>query len=408
MLEFIKLHKIKQVPAGITAPKGFTANAVNSGLRKKKLDFGVFFSEKSCNCSGCFTKNIVKAAPVLFSSLNIKNKIHAVVINSGIANACTGKRGYADTKKTAEVTAKLLNLKSKNILVFSTGVIGKFLDMKKIIPGLEKVIPLLKQEGHKNISEAILTTDTVKKEIAVEFFIKGKKMRIGAMAKGSGMIAPNIATMLVFITSDINIEKKLLNEIFTELADKSFNKITIDGDMSTNDSAVILCNGTAGNRLLTGKDKKEIRIFYNNLYYVMDELAKQLVADGEGVTKFIQINVINAGTVKDARKIGFKIANSPLVKTAFYGSDANWGRVLASAGASGVNFNPDKVEIKFGRYVLYRNGMPVKFNEKRLKKYLDKREIEVFFNVGSGKESFLVYTSDLTEEYIKINAHYRS
>lgn len=405
MFDFIK---IKEISSGITAPVGFKANGINAGLRKKNLDLGLFYSEKSCICAGVFTKNVIKAAPVIFSSANIKNKIQAVVINSGIANACTGKKGFADTQKTALKTAALLNIKKNNVLVFSTGVIGKYLDMKKITGGLKKLVSILTKKGHENIAKAIMTTDLVKKEAAVEFNIKGKSVKIGAMAKGAGMIAPNMATMLCFITSDITIEKKLLNKIFKDIVNKTFNRITIDGDMSTNDSVVMLCNGLIGNKIITSKDKKEIKVFSANLYYVMDKLAKELVKDGEGVTKFIKIKINSAKSKKDAEKIGFKIANSPLVKTAFYGSDANWGRILGAVGASGVIFNPDKVEIKFGKYSLYKNGSPVKFSEKKLEKYLKQSEVDVYVNLNQGKESCVIYTSDLTEEYIKINAHYRS
>ncbi len=399
---------MKTIQSGITAPKGFLAGGINCGIKKKKMDLSLVYSEKPSTCAGTFTKNIVKSPTVLFSSENITNNIQAVVINSGIANACTGKRGYNDTKKTAEIISKLLNIQKKNVLVFSTGVIGVYLDIKKIEAGLKKLAPSLSKKAHNNASEAILTTDTVKKEIAVEFMIKGKKVRLGGMAKGSGMIAPDMATMLAFITSDINIEKKVLTGIFKETVNKTFNRITIDGDMSTNDSVVILCNAMAENKLITEKNIKELKIFYNSLYYVLDELTKQIIKDGEGATKFIKVNILNSKNEKEALKIGFKIANSPLVKTAFYGCDANWGRILAAAGSAGVKFDPDKIEIKFGKHALFKNGLPVKFSEKTLKKYLQKKEIDLFFNLKTGSNNIVIYTSDLTENYIKINAHYRS
>ncbi len=399
---------MKTIQSGITAPKGFLAGGINCGIKKKKIDLGVLYSENPCICAGTFTKNIVKSPTVQFSSENIKNNIQAVVINSGIANACTGKRGYNDTKKTAEIISELLKIQKNNVLVFSTGVIGVYLDIKKIEAGLKKLAPSLSKKAHNNASEAILTTDTVKKEIAVEFMIKGKKVRLGGMAKGSGMIAPDMATMLAFITSDINIEKKVLTGIFKETVNKTFNRITIDGDMSTNDSVVILCNAMAENKLITEKNIKELKIFYNSLYYVLDELTKQIIKDGEGATKFIKVNILNSKNEKEALKIGFKIANSPLVKTAFYGCDANWGRILAAAGSAGVKFNPDKIEIKFGKHTLFKNGLPVKFLEKTLKKYLQKKEIDLFFNLKTGSNNIVIYTSDLTENYIKINAHYRS
>ncbi|MBU1076001.1 MAG: bifunctional glutamate N-acetyltransferase/amino-acid acetyltransferase ArgJ [Spirochaetes bacterium] len=408
MFKLIKQNKVKQVKYGICAPTGFTANAVNVGLRKKKLDLGILYSEKPCIWAGTFTKNLAIAAPVKFTLSNQNNTVQAIVVNSGIANACTGKKGFNMTLKTAKITANLFNIHYKNTLIFSTGVIGRVPDIKKVTDGLKKIVPVLKKEGHTNISNAILTTDTVKKEIAVECVIKGKKVKIGAMAKGSGMIGPDMATLLVFVTTDISIEKKILTGMFKDVVDHTLNRITIDGDMSTNDSAVILANGMAENEVLTSQDTKELKIFQEHLFYVMDTLARLLVEDGEGATKFITIKVMNAKTEDDAKKIGFKIANSPLVKTAFFGSDANWGRVLASAGASGAIFDPDKVEIRFGRYLLYKNGNPVRFSEKKLKKYLDGSMLEVMIKINTGRESFSVYTSDLTINYIKINAHYRS
>ena len=402
------LYKVKKIQSGITAPKGFTANGINCGVKKNKLDLGVIYSERPCICAGTFTKNIFKSPAVKFSLQNIKNKIQAVVINSGIANACTGKQGYKDAVKTAQIISGLLNIHQKNILAFSTGVIGQFLNMEKICTGLKKLVPILSKKGHDNVAKAIMTTDTVKKEVAVEFTINDKKIKLGSMAKGSGMIAPDMATMLAFITSDINIDKEVLNKIFKDIVYRTFNRITIDGDTSTSDSVVILCNGMADNKLITVKDKNGIKIFSANLYYLMDELVKKLVKDGEGATKFIKVNVLNSRNEKEALKIGFKIANSLLVKTAIYGSDANWGRIVAAAGSAGVSFDPDRVEVKLGRYILFRNGMPVKFSEKLLKKYLNQSEIELYFNVNTGKENIIIYTSDLTEEYIRINAHYRS
>ena len=250
------LTKIKKIQSGVTAPKGFLANGICCGIKKKKPDIGVIYSEKPCTCTGVFTKNIFKSPPVKISSQNIHNKIQAVVVNSGTANACTGKRGYRDAIKTTEIISGLLDLQSKNVLVFSTGVIGQFLDMNKMKTGLKKIIPILNKNGHDNIVKAIMTTDTVKKEIAVEFTIKGKKVKIGGMAKGSGMIAPNMATMLSFLTSDINIEKKILSKIFKDIACRTFNRLTIDGDMSTSDSVVLLCNGMADNKLITEKNEK--------------------------------------------------------------------------------------------------------------------------------------------------------
>lgn len=404
----MKKKNISRIKSGITAPAGFFANGIHSGIKKKNLDLGVIYSEKPCTTVGCFTRNIVKAAPVLFSKENINKGIQAVIVNSGNANACTGKRGYNDTKSIAQLTAELLNISEKKILTCSTGVIGKYLPVNRIKRGIKRLVPLLDKKGYANMAQAILTTDTKKKEIAVQFSIKGKQVKMAGIAKGSGMIAPDMATLLAFITSDLNIEKRVLKDLFSDIIEQTFNKITIDGDMSTNDSVIMMCNGYADNRCVTKNDKKEIKIIYEHLFFIMDYLARELVKDGEGITKVIKVCVNQARSLKEAKKIAFKIANSPLVKTAVYGCDANWGRILASAGAAGVNFNPDQVEIKFGSYSLYKKGVPVSFSEKELKQYLKKREIDININLKQGRESFSVFSTDLTEEYIQINAHYRS
>jgi len=399
---------IKIVSGGITAPEGFVANGINCGIKKKRPDLGLIFSKEECIAVGTFTTNLVKAAPIILCKKNINNKINAIVVNSGIANACTGAKGLRDAEEINVFLAKLLNIKPSNILQLSTGVIGEYLSVSKIKNGLKKLIPSLDKKNHLNMGKAIMTTDTFPKEIAVEFEIKNKRVKIGGIAKGSGMISPKMATMLCIITSDVNIEKGLLNKIFKEIVNKTFNRITIDGDMSTNDAAIMLANGCAENKIIKMKDEKEKKIFYENLYFVMDHLAKELVKDGEGATKFIKLKIDKINDEKKGEKIGFKIANSLLFKTAMYGGDANWGRVLASVGSVGIDFDIEKIIIKFGPYVLFKNGKPVKFSEVKVEKYLSQKEIEVSVILNEGENSLIIYTTDLTEEYIKINSKYRT
>jgi len=404
----MKKQKIKESSGGVTAPQGFLSAGINCGLRKSKPDLALIYSTEKCVAVAAFTKNLFRAAPVVVSKENIKNPIQAVIINSGNANACTGKRGINNAQEMCSLTAQYLNIKPENVLVFSTGVIGKYLEMNKIRQGIKILIPLLSKNSHIQSAQAILTTDKVIKEVAVEFKIKNKKVKIGAMAKGSGMIAPDMATMLAFITSDINIEKKLLKKLFKKAIEESFNLISVDGEMSTNDSVVFLTNRMANNPIITEDTSLYSNIFYNNLLYVMQKLAKLIVKDGEGVTKVIEIFVKNAANKRKAKKIAQAVANSPLVKTAIYGEDPNWGRIIASIGGCGEKFLPEKVSLKFGNYTVFRNNTPVKSNEEKLKQYLKNDEIKIVINLNEGNETVKFITGDLTEEYININAKYRT
>jgi len=400
--------KIKTFEGNVTFPKGFLAAGLNCGLRIKKPDLALIYSVKKCIAVGAFTRNKFQAAPIIVSKENIKNPIQAIIVNSSNANAGTGEKGIEDAKKMCSITSSFLNINEKNVLVFSTGVIGKFLDMKKIEKGIKTLIPLLSNRYNQTVSSAILTTDKMIKECAVEFNIKNKKVRIGSIAKGSGMIEPNMATMLCFITSDVNIKKSVLKKLFLNAIENSFNLITIDGDMSTNDAVVMLANGMAENNIIDKTNSKEAKIFYENLLFVMKRIAYLIVKDGEGVTKVIEIIVKNCSTKEKARIIGKRIANSMLVKTAIYGEDANWGRVLAALGSTLQNFDRKKVVIKFGNYIMFKNEKPVKFDEIALKNYLKNNEIKITVDLNEGKESISILTGDLTEEYIRINAKYRS
>jgi len=391
-------------------PKGFYAAGTRCGIKKNgKKDLSIFYSKNPCVAAGMFTKNLFKAAPVIVSQKNIKNKIYAVVANSGCANACTGKKGINDAKKMCEFAAGEFNIKPQNVLVASTGVIGQFLPLNKIEDGIKKLSHSLTfslSHSPLNAVEGIMTTDTFPKYVSSQFKIGGKTVKIWGCAKGSGMIEPNLATMLSFILTDAAIEKSALNAALKVAAEFSFNCLTVDGDTSTNDTLLVMANGLAGNRIIVcGGDFEK---FCGELLKICLRLTKMLAADGEGATKLITVNVNGAKTLCDARKIAKTVANSPLVKTAVFGNDANWGRILAAAGRSGAEIEPAKMDILFGKMHVFRHGAPVKFSEADAKKLLAQKEVEINIELNIGRESISVYTCDLTEGYIKVNASYRS
>ncbi|MFH1073932.1 MAG: bifunctional glutamate N-acetyltransferase/amino-acid acetyltransferase ArgJ [Candidatus Firestonebacteria bacterium] len=390
--------------------KGYLAAALHSGIKKNpfKKDLALIYSEIPAVASAVFTKNNVKAAPVILSMKNMKKGlINAIVVNSGNANACTGKQGMADASAMTEKAAFVTASDKDEVLVCSTGVIGKKMPIDRILDGIETAGYLLREDRLIDAAEAIMTTDTFKKTSCLNFKVSGKICSIFGMTKGSGMIHPNMATMLCFILSDVLISKKMLNRAFKELNEWTFNSITVDGDTSTNDTAVILANGRAGNKPITSFGK-DYNTFYKALKTVMLDLAKKIVKDGEGATKFIEVRVLNAGTKKEALKCAKSIAGSSLFKTAVYGGDPNWGRILSAAGNSGVKFKEEKTDISFDKMLIARKGVEVKFNEKKARRLLMKKEVLVTVNLNYGKESASAYTCDLTEGYIKINAHYRT
>ena len=352
-----------------------------------------------------FTTNIFRAAPVIVSEKNIKNKIYAIIANSGCANACTGERGIKDAMAMCEMTAKKINVKAENVLVASTGVIGQFLPINKIENGINKIMS-------KNIQNTIgavrgiMTTDTFPKIAGAKFKIGNSDVCIWGCAKGSGMIEPNTATMLSFILTDAAITKKALKEALGKSVENSFNCLTVDGDMSTNDTIFALANGESKNKTIS--DGKSFRLFCIKLNEVSSKLTKMLASDGEGATKIITVNVFNVRNIYDAKKIAKTVANSPLVKTAIYGNDANWGRIVAAIGASGVKIDSEKIDVSFGNINVFKKGRPIKFSEINAKKVISKKEVEINININTGKESITVYTCDLTEDYIKVNASYRS
>ena len=397
----------KHKTAGVTYPQGFKAAGVRAGIKKNgNLDVALIYTEKVAVVAGVFTQNQVAAAPVHVSKVVVGTGLaHAVVANAGCANACTGEQGLHDAERMAEIAAQELNCRADDVIVASTGVIGVNLPMDKMEAGIKTAARELSKDGSVNAGNAIITTDTYSKACATEIEIDGKEVRLGAIAKGSGMIMPNMATMLCFITTDVDIDQKLLQEALSEITEVSFNMLTVDGDTSTNDMVVIMANGAAGNVKITEKNADYVK-FYAALKEMCIELAKRIAADGEGATKFITINVSGAQNFADAKKIGMAVANSLLVKTSLFGEDSNWGRVICAIGYSGVKINPDKITIKYGGIPVYANGVGVKFNAEDMKKILSAKDIIIDIELEIGAANATIWTCDTSFLYVKINADY--
>ena len=393
--------------AGVCYPQGFTAAGVRAGVKKNgNLDVAVIYTEKEAAVAGVFTKNLVAAAPVHLSKIVVgTGTAHAIVANAGCANACTGEQGIRDAEKMATVTAKELNCRADDVIVASTGLIGSNLPMDKVESGIKDAVKNLSREGSVNAGNAIITTDTYSKACATEVEIGGVEVRFGAIAKGSGMIRPDMATMFCFITTDADIDQKILQEALRDAVEISFNCLSVDGDMSTNDSVVILANGAAGNKKIVDKGD-DYQKFYDTLKNICVEMTKKIAADGEGASKFLTINVTGAESFADAKKVGMAVANSPLVKTAFFGQDANPGRTICAVGYSGVHIIPEKTSIKFGELTVYDKGLVTKFDADAMKKILAEHDIVVDIDLGIGNTAATVYTCDLSFQYIKINADY--
>jgi len=409
----IKENVIREIEGSVTAPLGFSATGDHVGLKKKKKDLSIIKSDVPAIAAAVFTTNTVKSAPVLWNQKTINNKILGIVVNSGNANACTGELGLKHTEIMAQALAECMNCDKENILVNSTGVIGVNLPIDKVVDGIKKIYPNLSpsRAESKHAAEGIMTTDTFAKEIAVEFEIDGKIVKIGGIAKGSGMIHPNMATMLAFITTDADISKEMLDKALKENSDDTYNMISVDGDTSTNDTVAILANGLAKNNPIT-KEDGNYKIFLSALDVVNKFLAKQIINDGEGVTKVLEVVVKNAYTKDDARKIAKSIICSNLVKTAFFGEDANWGRILCAAGYSGANFNPNKATISFsslgGNITLFKIGEPLNFDEDKAIQILRERKIQVLLTLADGAEEAVAWGCDLSYDYVKINGKYRT
>jgi len=395
----------------LTSVPGFYASAAHCGLKNSgKSDLCIIYTPEDSVCSGIFTTNKFQAAPVVVTKEQLKKtrNIKAIIINSGVANACTGKEGYANAVKTINIAEHKLGVDKKNIIISSTGVIGKQLPMDKMEKGISKCANKLSIEGGHDAAKAILTTDLVTKEIAVKIKTEtNEDFVIGGMAKGSGMIEPNMATLLVFITTNAKISKELLDSLLLEEADKSFNRITVDGCQSTNDMAIVMAN-LKSNVILNNKTSKYYKEFKNAFSYVMRDLARKIVMDGEGATKLIEIKIIRVKKEADAKMFAFKIANSNLFKAAMFGQDLNWGRINSALGSAGCDFKPDKVNIYIEDILIVKNGVGVDFDRKYVGKLMKEKEIKFTVDFNSGKEEFDVLTTDLSIDYIKINALYRT
>jgi len=396
-------------------PKGFRATGIHCGIKKKNApDLAVFYSNKPSAAAGIFTKNIFRAAPVIVSEEMLSDgktagNIRAIIANSGCANASTGAHGISDVKKIRRAAQNFFGIKNGGILNASTGVIGQFLPIENILNGIKILSDriLVKNENDPiAAAKAIMTTDTFHKISSARFSIGGKTITIWACAKGSGMIAPDMATMLSFILTDAKISPAALKKALVEAADVSYNRLTVDGDTSTNDTVFILANGEAQNPAITGG--RDLKIFTKKLKEVTTKLAQMLASDGEGATKLIIVNVSGARNADDARRAAKAVAESPLVKTAIYGRDANWGRITATLGRCGAAVNPSKTDVSFGNLKVFSKGRPADFSEAEALKILSAEKVEININLGLGKSGTRYYTCDFSEGYIRINAAYRT
>ena len=386
---------------------GFLANGVSAGIKgADKKDLGLIYSTVPARAAAVFTRNTFKAAPVLIDMERIKKgSAQAILTNSGCANAATGKDGYADALAVSAAAAKQIKIPEDQLLVCSTGVIGRRLPVKKIESGLGRLVKGLHEYGIEDAEEAMMTTDQYPKIAIRKGIVGAKDITVCGIAKGAGMIEPNMATLLVYVMTDALVESKALNTVFHQVIDTTFNAVTVDGCMSTNDTAIILANGLAGNNPLE-RAQARIQRFRDMLTDVLAELAQAVVQDGEGATKFITITVEGAKTRSDARKAAYAIANSNLVKTAFFGGDPNWGRILAALGSSGIPMEKEKVTLCLGGVPVYAQDAPQDFAPARLRDVFKSKKIEVLVSLGSGDKAHRLLTSDLSYDYVKINADY--
>ena len=405
---------IKYIDGGVTAPNGFLASGIHCGLKPGSLkkDLALIYSEVPAAAAGMYTKNKVKGAPIYITKEHLSNKkAQAIIINSGNANTCNGDDGLHKAKKMTSLQAKELNLKTDEVLVASTGVIGVPLNIDAIKNGIPLLTEKLSKDGSNDASLAIMTTDTFQKQLALEFYIGEKKVTIGSMAKGSGMIEPNMGTMLSFITTDLSISPELLDEALKSSVTVTYNRVSVDGDTSTNDMVLILANGLAENPTIIEKDDN-----YYAFLKVLTELntimAKNIAKDGEGATKLLECQIIGAKTEEDAVVLGKSVINSSLVKTAMFGSDANWGRILCALGYTKIDFDPEKVDVSFessaGSIKVCEAGSSLPFDEDIAKKVLSENEVVIKVNLFLGDHNAYVWGCDLSYEYVKINGDYRS
>ncbi|HPF43580.1 MAG TPA: bifunctional glutamate N-acetyltransferase/amino-acid acetyltransferase ArgJ [Syntrophomonadaceae bacterium] len=403
---------MKLIDGGVTAPQGFTASGVCAGIKvgnTSKKDVAIICSQVPCTAAGVFTTNVVRAACIDFNKKQLADgKAQAIIVNSGNANACTGAQGMTDTEAMADVTAQCLKIAKEDILTASTGVIGVYMPMDRMISGIQAAAPLLSPQGSDDAAAAIMTTDLFKKQVAVQIEIGGKTVKIGAIAKGSGMIHPNMATMLAFIATDAAISTACLQKLIKSSSNISFNMISVDRDTSTNDMAVIMANGLAGNPVIDDPNSQAFEQFKDALDYINITLAKKIARDGEGASHLIEVKVINAADEKTARTIARSITGSNLTKAAVFGGDANWGRILAAAGYSGAGFDPSKTDIYLGEEKMAEGGMGLLFDEEKARQELQKENVMITVDLNSGAASATAWGCDLSYEYVRINAAYRT
>ncbi|MDN4493701.1 bifunctional glutamate N-acetyltransferase/amino-acid acetyltransferase ArgJ [Ureibacillus aquaedulcis] len=404
------LYEVRKLSSkNIVSPKGFSAAGMHCGIKHKKKDLALLVSEVPASVAGVFTTNAIQAAPLKVTKEVVyqSGKMQALIVNSGNANACTGKQGIADAYEMQNLAALKLGIDPSLIGVASTGVIGEIMKMEPIRIGVEELELGNTLEHGIDFAQAILTTDTVMKNTTYSTLIDGKEVVISGTAKGSGMIEPNMATMLGFITTDANIESDVLQAALSEITNLTFNAITVDGDTSTNDTVIVMANGLAQNDSLTPQHP-DWHNFYSTLQVVAEDLAKAIARDGEGATKLIEVEVTGAISDEEGRKIAKTVVGSPLVKTAVFGNDANWGRIIAAVGYSGATVDPEKITIKIGNALMVENGEPVPFSEEELIKILKANEVKIYVSLGQGEGHGLAWGCDLTYDYVQINASYRS
>ena len=407
---------LKKISGGVTAAKGFKAASTAAGIKyKDRKDMAMIYSEAPCRSAGTFTTNVVKAAPVKWDKNQVTGgaAAHAVVINAGIANACTGEEGMEYCSRTAATAAQVLGIPQEGVLVASTGVIGKQLPMDRIETGIKAMAPLLEAgpESGTAASKAIMTTDTKNKEAAVQLELGGVLVTIGGMCKGSGMIHPNMCTMLSFVTTDAAISKELLQEALSQDIKDTYNMISVDGDTSTNDTVLLLANGLAGNAEITEKNSESMA-FCQAINYINETLSKKMAGDGEGCTALFEVTVVGAATKDQAKVLAKSVITSSLTKAAIFGHDANWGRILCAMGYSGADFDPEKVDLFFesaaGRMQIIKDGVAVDYSEEEATKILSEPEVTAIADIKMGDARATAWGCDLTYDYVKINADYRS
>ena len=407
---------MKIIEGGVTAAKGFEAASTAAGIKyKDRTDMAMIYSEVPCAVAGTFTTNIVKAAPVKWDQHVVYDSkmAQAVVVNAGIANACTGKLGYEYCRETAGAAADALEISPQSVLICSTGVIGMQLPMEKMTEGVRMLAKAIKpgEEAGTDAAKAIMTTDTRNKQVAVKVTIGGKEVTIGGMCKGSGMIHPNMCTMLAFVTTDVNISKKLLQEALSADVQDTFNMVSVDGDTSTNDTLLVLANGQAGNHEITEKGA-DYDTFVEALHYVNETLAKKIAGDGEGATALFEVKVIHADNKEDAKTLAKSVITSSLTKAALFGHDANWGRILCALGYSGAKFDPEAIELYLessaGKILIFKDGMAADYSEEEATRILSCSEVTALVDMKMGEAKATAWGCDLTYDYVKINADYRS